>query len=88
MFVPQQLFKKVVLLGRSERRGESYFGLYGESSKRRENNAGGVFQQLRYSLAMRSLSPSIRFSVDCLMKIMFSARCCWALIFPSSRRFC
>ena len=43
---------------------------------------------LSYSLAMRSFNRARRFSVDCLMKAMFSPRCCSALIFPASRRFC
>jgi hypothetical protein len=41
-----------------------------------------------YSLVMRSFNRVRRFAVDCLMKAMFSPRCCSALIFPSSRRFC
>jgi hypothetical protein len=40
-----------------------------------------------YSCSIRCFNRWRRFSVDCLMKAMFSPRCCSALIFPSSRRF-
>ena len=40
-----------------------------------------------YSFSIRARSRSRRLSVDCLMKAMFSPRCCSALILPSSRRF-
>ena len=51
------------------------------------NPTGKTGLSLRYSFAMRACNRARRFSVDCLMKAMFSPRCCSALIFPSSRRF-
>ena len=39
-----RMLKQAVQQGRSERRGESYSGPYGEPLRRCENDAGGLFQ--------------------------------------------
>ena len=55
-----RMFKKVCQQGRSERKAETYFFLYVAGFKRRENDAGDLFQHPSRVLPHRAVKDGMR----------------------------